>query len=131
MVYCVSCLGACRVWVLFRAEHACGVGEENDACACSGTPLGLGCCLLTHPPTSTYTHTDSSSKQPCAPPSLPTLTNPDSSRVVITASAVNRGPKRVDLKSIVDEACSKAAAAGYRDVSKILVFEKSALPRCV
>jgi len=51
--------------------------------------------------------------------------------VVITASAVNRGPKRVDLKAIVDEACHKAAAAGYRDVSKVLVFEKSALPRWV
>jgi hypothetical protein len=51
--------------------------------------------------------------------------------VVITSSAVNRGPKRVDLKSIVDEACQKAAANGYRDVNKILVFEKSALPRWV
>jgi hypothetical protein len=51
--------------------------------------------------------------------------------VIITASAVNRGPKRVDLKAIVDEACQKAAAAGYRDVNKILVFEKSALPRWV
>lgn len=54
-----------------------------------------------------------------------------SSRVIITASAVNRGPKRVDLKAIVDEACQKAAAAGYRDINKILVFEKSALPRWV
>lgn len=44
---------------------------------------------------------------------------------------MNRGPKRVDLKAIVDEACHKAAAAGYRDVSKVLVFEKSALPRWV
>lgn len=51
--------------------------------------------------------------------------------MIITASAVNRGPKRVDLKAIVDEACHKAAAAGYRDVSKVLVFEKSALPRWV
>ena len=42
---------------------------------------------------------------------------------------VRVGPKRVDLKAIVDEACTKAAAAGYRDVNKILVFEKSALPR--
>jgi hypothetical protein len=49
--------------------------------------------------------------------------------VIITSSAVNRGPKRVDLKAIVDDACQKAAAAGYRDVSKILVYEKSALPR--
>lgn len=62
------------------------------------------------------------------PPACPCVC---SSRVVITSSAVNRGPKRVDLKSIVDEACQKAAANGYRDVSKILVFEKSALPRCV
>eukprot|EP00775_Hariotina_reticulata_P007053 gene7053-7267_t len=51
------------------------------------------------------------------------------SRVVITASAVNRGPKRVDLKAIVDEAAIKAAANGYRDLQKVLVFEKSALPR--
>jgi hypothetical protein len=29
----------------------------------------------------------------------------------------------------VDEACQKAASNGYRDVNKILVFEKSALPR--
>jgi acyl-coenzyme A synthetase/AMP-(fatty) acid ligase len=49
--------------------------------------------------------------------------------VVITASAVNRGTKRVDLKAIVDDAANKAAANGYRDLQKVLVFEKSALPR--
>jgi hypothetical protein len=53
-----------------------------------------------------------------------------SSRIVITASAVNRATKRVDLKAIVDEAIGKAAKEGYRDVQKVLVYEKSALPRC-
>jgi acyl-coenzyme A synthetase/AMP-(fatty) acid ligase len=53
-----------------------------------------------------------------------------SSRIVITASAVNRATKRVDLKAIVDDAIGKAAKEGYRDVQKVLVYEKSALPRC-
>ncbi|WIA34698.1 hypothetical protein OEZ86_013011 [Tetradesmus obliquus] len=51
------------------------------------------------------------------------------SRIVITASAVNRATKRVDLKAIVDEAIGKAAKEGYRDVQRVLVYEKSALPR--
>eukprot|EP00882_Tetradesmus_deserticola_P022779 GHRQ01024736.1.p1 GENE.GHRQ01024736.1~~GHRQ01024736.1.p1 ORF type:complete len:109 (-),score=29.36 GHRQ01024736.1:265-591(-) len=52
-----------------------------------------------------------------------------SSAVVITASAVNRATKRVDLKAIVDDGIGKAAANGYRGVQKVLVYEKSALPR--
>jgi hypothetical protein len=35
----------------------------------------------------------------------------------------------VDLKAIVDDAISKAAKEGYRDVQRVLVYEKSALPR--
>ncbi|KIZ00279.1 acetyl-CoA synthetase [Monoraphidium neglectum] len=50
-------------------------------------------------------------------------------RVVITASGVMRGTKRVDLKALVDESLSLAQKAGYRGVTRVLVFEKSALPR--
>eukprot|EP00879_Flechtneria_rotunda_P008446 GHRR01008847.1.p1 GENE.GHRR01008847.1~~GHRR01008847.1.p1 ORF type:complete len:661 (+),score=158.01 GHRR01008847.1:1305-3287(+) len=51
------------------------------------------------------------------------------SRVVITASAVTRATKRVNLKAIVDEAADKAAAGGYHGLQKVLVYEHSALPR--
>ena len=37
-----------------------------------------------------------------------------SARVVITASAVQRGTKRVDLKAIVDRALLLSGGAGYR-----------------
>jgi len=53
-----------------------------------------------------------------------------SARVVITASAVQRGTKRVDLKAIVDRALLLAKGGGYADVRSVLVYEKSALPRC-
>jgi acetyl-CoA synthetase len=51
-------------------------------------------------------------------------------RVVITASAVNRGSKRVPLKGIVDDGLALARKGGYGDVRSVLVFEKSAMPRC-
>ncbi|KIZ01602.1 acetyl-CoA synthetase [Monoraphidium neglectum] len=50
-------------------------------------------------------------------------------RVIITASAVMRGTKRVGLKGIVDSALEMARGSGYSDVRRVLVYEKSALPR--
>ncbi|KAI8474948.1 MAG: acetyl-CoA synthetase [Monoraphidium minutum] len=50
-------------------------------------------------------------------------------RVVITASGVMRATKRVDLKALVDDALRLAERGGYRAVRRVLVFEKSALPR--
>ena len=49
--------------------------------------------------------------------------------VIITASGVMRGAKRVELKALVDAALALAAKGGYRGVRRVLVFEKSALPR--
>eukprot|EP00877_Chromochloris_zofingiensis_P007566 jgi/Chrzof1/3062/Cz12g10100.t1_ACS1[v5.2] len=51
------------------------------------------------------------------------------SKLLFTSSAVNRGPKRVDLKHIVDDAISIAERNGYKGVKRVLVYEKSALPR--
>ncbi|GBF98763.1 hypothetical protein Rsub_11169 [Raphidocelis subcapitata] len=49
--------------------------------------------------------------------------------VVITASGVVRGTKLVGLKALIDAALALAKESGYRGVSRVLVFEKSALPR--
>jgi acyl-coenzyme A synthetase/AMP-(fatty) acid ligase len=49
--------------------------------------------------------------------------------VVFTASAVMRGTKAVPLKQITDDAIKLAEQNGYRDVKRVLVYEKSALPR--
>jgi hypothetical protein len=40
-----------------------------------------------------------------------------------------RGTKRVGLKGIVDSALEMARGSGYSDVRRVLVYEKSALPR--
>jgi hypothetical protein len=42
-----------------------------------------------------------------------------------------RATKRVPLKALIDDALKLAAAAGHRSVRRVLVWEKSALPRCV
>lgn len=50
-------------------------------------------------------------------------------RVIFTATGVMRGNKMVPLKQIVDDAIALAEGAGYRNVSRVLVHEKEALPR--
>jgi hypothetical protein len=40
-----------------------------------------------------------------------------------------RGNKMVPLKQIVDDAVALAEGAGYRNVTRVLVHEKEALPR--
>ena len=48
---------------------------------------------------------------------------------MFTASAVDRGTKKVPLKQITDDAIRLAEQNGYTDVQRVLVYEKSALPR--
>ncbi len=47
---------------------------------------------------------------------------------MLTASAVKRGTKRVDLKHIVDDACNIAQRNSFSEMQRVLVVEKSALP---
>ncbi len=53
---------------------------------------------------------------------------PHRASIVLTASAVMRGTKRVDLKKIVDDGVAIAEKNGYRGVKRMLVVEKGALP---